>query len=155
MPQASSLNAPIPAQVVVQFALTSLMTAGQVVGGNIFPLGTQYSGSTQPTVPPDEVWHFVDIYTTAAKAGGDADFVINILVGTTPQYINIDTAAILVTNNSRKNPFMSNPLTILPNKTWQVQAILDVAPTAATETESVFIDVLREPLASALARKGR
>jgi hypothetical protein len=155
MPQASSLNAPIPAQVQVQFALTNAMVAGQVVGGVVFPLGTQYAGTAQPSVPPDEVWHFVDIYETAAMGGGDADFVINILVGTTPQYINVDTAAILVTNNSRKNPFLSSPLTILPNKTWQVQAILDIAPTAATETEIIFIDVLREPLATALARKGR
>jgi hypothetical protein len=133
-----------------QFVLDVSLAAGSPVTGTLYPIGLQYVGTQTTYVPPTEVWHFVDSYVTAQLT---VDMQLAFIVGNTPQYLNVDTGAMLVSNNSRINPFAGAPLTINPNQSFQIQALTDIVNGTVSLTETVWFAVIREPLGMALARK--
>ena len=150
MANANTLNQLLPAQMQAVFSITASSAASSIFSGTLYPIGLQYSGTVTTTVPPTEVWHFVDAYTTASLT---VNLQLAFIIGNTPQYLNVDTAAMLVSNNSRVNPFSAAPLTINPNQPFQIQALTDAANGTVTLSETVWFGVLREPLGLALQRK--
>ena len=154
MPQSSALNSVQPSSIQCVFTIAASAPAGTVLSAVVYPLGTQFAGSSNPTVSPDEVWHIYDAYVVNSTLFPNS-MVISLVIGTTPYPLNIDTAAMIAQNNtSRINPFASAPLTIPPNKSFIVQGQLDAANGTSQVVETLWLSVLREPLTMALQRTG-
>jgi len=126
------------------FTLGISLAASSVVVANISQSLTDTVGTSSVTVPPNQVWHFVDAYVSASLT---YDMKIDIVVANTAQNLNFDANSTLITaGNSRLNPFAGmQGLTIPANATFQIKGFTLAANGTIATTEHVYFNVVPMP----------
>ena len=136
-------------QIRAFFSLSASLAANSIVTGNLSLSQTDNTGTSPITVPPNEIWHFVDAYVSAALS---VNILLDVKVGNTPQNLNFDTATMVASggNTSRVNPFQAmQGLTIPGNNTITITGQTDAANGTTAATETVYFTVVRQPISNA------
>jgi hypothetical protein len=147
MAVANSIQNPASTQQTAIFTIAGSLPAGSVVQASISQNFQDTVGTPQVSVPPNQVWHYLDGYVAAALS--PTDLTIDFFVNNTAQNLNMNTAVMVASggNTSRINPFQAiSGLTIAPNSTVIIKGATAVVNSGSSATELVYFTVAQAPL---------
>ncbi|MEM3829042.1 MAG: hypothetical protein QXP36_07510 [Conexivisphaerales archaeon] len=133
----------LPVQGVLSFPIPASAAAGTVINAQMQLLGPNVPPTTTQTVPSNEVWHILDIFTQGVVSGG-ADGQIVLTINGIDQPYSISVSNVNISLLTRFTLPQSIP--IGPNSTISFKLILSAASGSSAVTQLVYVKLLRRPI---------